>query len=770
MVRKSHAGKNIYKRISVLLAAGFFFTSAVQDVPGNIVYAAETSSESTDTAESDGDRSSAIGEKVKDENGHEYIEGEVLVTIASPKKTVLARKGSEISKDDITVEQSWDFGTAEELGTTQAQRSYLSERELYVSQVSSDTYTTKQLISKLKDNAYVVSVEPNYVQKLAAVTSDTYSDSQWYLKGSTEKNSKGINYTRTTSKGNTPVVAVVDTGVNYNHEDLKDHMWVNTYSSLEGVYGYDFGENDSDPMDTDGHGTHCAGIIGAVTDNNTGIAGVADDVKIMALRILDKNENISNSGIIGAFNYIYKAQKLGVNIRAVNCSWGGGASGSELETIMNKIGSAGALFIFASGNDGINADNVSAEKLGTPYNIDSDYIVNVGASTQSDKAASFSDYGKKTVDLFAPGDAIYSSVLSETFQPGVYSEEKRKKLTTLYSSCKDGDLTLYTPDQLGINNFGIWYHGVEHSSYGSYSDTTTGSYLVKFGSFIGGDASVYVNVDDLGISTSDTYYVSCDTAVLYEGEESEEPEWEHFQRKNSESDYITVNGEQYMRLMTLPNVSSNCTGLYFDNIAISSANPDTSEFGCYDYMSGTSMAAPMVSGGVAVLAAMFPGETGTQMKERLYSSVRTDSSMSSKCVTGGIMDMSLFASSKYSTSSGSSSNSSSGNTGTSSSANTGTSSSTNSQKKISVTKVTLNKKTATLRYSKKLKLKATVKPSNATNKKIKWMVSNSKYAKVTQKGVVTAKKKGIGYKVKVTAAAKDGSGKKAVCTVKIKKA
>lgn len=765
MVRKNHAAKNIYKKISVLLAAGFLFTTAVQDVPGNIVYASETLSESTDTAESDGDNSSVIGEKVTDEDGHEYIEGEVLVTIASPKKTVLARKGSEISDEDITVEQSWDFGTAEDLGTTQAQRSYLAEKELYVSEVSSDNYTTEELIEKLKDNAYVVSAEPNYVQKLASVTSDTYSDSQWYLTGLTDKNSKGINYTRSESKGDTPVVAVVDTGVNYNHEDLKEHMWVNTYSSLEGVCGYDFGGNDADPMDTDGHGTHCAGVIGAVTDNNTGIAGVADDVKIMALRVLDRDDNVSNSGIIGAFNYIYQAQKLGVNVRAVNCSWGGGSTGSELETIMNKIGSAGALFIFASGNDGINTDSVSAEKLGTPYNIDCDYIVNVGASTTSDQAASFSDYGKKTVDLFAPGDAIFSCVLSETFQPSAYSEEKRQKLTSLYSSCTAEDLTLYTPDELGISTRGISYSGVTHSSYGSYSDTTTGSYLLKFSSSGRADASVYLDVDALGLSSSDTYYVACDTAVLYTGGEKEEPEWEHFQRKNSATDYVTINGKQYMRLMTLTNVSAQTVGLYFDNIAISSANPDTSEFGCYDYMSGTSMAAPMVSGGVAALAAMFPGETAIQMKERLCSFVRTESSVSSKCVTGGIMDMSLFASSKYSTTSSSDSNSSSNG-----SSNSNADSNSSVTGKVSVTKVTLNKTSATLRYSKKLKLKATVTPSDAFNKKVKWSVSHSKYAKVTQKGVVTAKKKGIGHKVKITAAAKDGSGKKAVCTVKIKKA
>ena len=84
-------------------------------------------------------------------------------------------------------------------------------------------------------------------------------------------------------------------------------------------------------------------------------------------------------------------------------------------------------------------------------------------------------------------------------------------------------------------------------------------------------------------------------------------------------------------------------------------------------------------------------------------------------------------------------------------------------------KVKLNKKKATLRYKKKLKLKATVTPKKATNKKIKWTCSSKKYATVSKKGVVKAKKKGIGHTVKITAMAKDGSKKKAVCKVKIKK-
>ncbi|MBO5486671.1 MAG: Ig-like domain-containing protein [Eubacterium sp.] len=161
------------------------------------------------------------------------------------------------------------------------------------------------------------------------------------------------------------------------------------------------------------------------------------------------------------------------------------------------------------------------------------------------------------------------------------------------------------------------------------------------------------------------------------------------------------------------------------------------------------MAAPVVTSAVALLANAYPKDTAAQRKERLFSCVRKVNSLSSACVTGGILDLSKIKTAKVTT--------------------TSSGSSTTSTKKVSVKKVKLNKKKATLKYKKKLKLKASVTPKNATNKKVKWTVSNKKYATVTQKGVVKAKKKGIGHTVKVYATAKDGSKKKAYCKVKIKK-
>ena len=137
------------------------------------------------------------------------------------------------------------------------------------------------------------------------------------------------------------VIAVIDTGVDYNHEDLKNVMWTNPYSKnqLEGTHGYDFVNDDTDPMDDNGHGTHVAGIIAGESNNNKGITGAllsADNIKIMTLKVFDE-EGSSNDlyNIIKAYNYIYKAQELGTNIVAINNSWGG-PSGEE-DIILNLL-------------------------------------------------------------------------------------------------------------------------------------------------------------------------------------------------------------------------------------------------------------------------------------------------------------------------------------------------------------------------------------------------------------------------------------------------
>lgn len=674
-----------------------------------------------------------------------YVEGEVLVTLTSPEKTDLTEEGTTSFDEEITVENTWDFG------------------DTYISEVSSDSYTTEELMDELEDENNVLSVEPNYY-RYKMDTNDTYYNQQWYLNGdgAYQGTSDGIHYDTLNqpSGQEDKVVAVVDTGIDYTHEDLAAHMWVNPYSSssLAGTYGYDFGDNDSDPMDDDedGHGTHCAGVISAVSDNQTGIRGVSK-AKLMALKIFNSSGEASDSAIIGAFNYIYRAQSLGTKIAAINCSWGGGGSTSTtIQSLIEKIGEKGGLFIFAAGNDNVNHDSISG-KTSCPYDLNSNYVVKVGASDPNDKKASFSDYGKSTVDLFAPGDRIFSTVNSNVFFPSSYDENKREELCEFYTALDTADTEIYTPSEVGRMSSTLFYWGKSYSTEDYYGNAGSGSLSVSI-SALGKSSTLelYLDVTALGLNKGSRYYLSYELGIpddssLY---------WEHHTSVSKSSSFVTSNGKTYLRLVKLSGDFSSTSNVYIDNIGISKANLNSSVLGKYNTLSGTSMAAPVVSAVTALLAAIYTGDNASERRNRLLNSTRTITNLSSYCVTGGILDLGKISTASTTYASGFVQDSTPAGTITQN---------TSSTTKILVTKVKLNKKKATLRYGKKLKLKATVTPKNATNKKVKWSVSNTKYAKVTQKGVVQVKKKGIGHTVKVYAKAKDKSGKKAYCKVKLKK-
>ncbi len=690
-----------------------------------------------------------------------YVEGDVLVTLAAPKKTGLAKEGTSSFDDEITVENAWSFGDAKSTADTPAEKKELEDKTLYISQVHSDSYSTEELVEELQDQANVLSVEPNYYRHKLAANEDTYRNQQWYLDGTGayQATSSGIHYeeTKKLPKQEQPIVAVVDTGIDYTHEDLAEHMWVNPFpaSSLAGTYGYDFGDNDSNPMDEDedGHGTHCAGVISAVSGNETGISGISD-AKLMALKVFDSEGDAKDSSIIAAFHYIYKAQSLGVNIAAINCSWGGGGSTpASIRSLIEQIGARGGLFLFAAGNDGINHDYIG--KNTCPYDLDSNYVVTVGASDRNDRKAGFSDYGKKTVDLFAPGESIFSTVNTGVFSPAIFTEEQRNQWCEFYTSLDQSTDIFYTAPDIGRPSRTIYYHGKSYAKEDAYGRSDSGSLCLSITPLRNtATLELYLDVTELGLNQFQTYYLSYDLGIPENGIVS----WDHYMVKSTTDHFMTMDGKTYLRLVSLTGNFRSLSRLYFDNPGISTANLRLSRFPKYNALSGTSMAAPQAAAAAALLAGVYPNDNAAERRNRLLNCVRETETLSSYCITGGILDLGKIPTASKDRPTEETK------TGTITNQENKT-----STKKILVKKVKLNKKKAVLRYGKKLKLKAAVTPKKATNKKVKWYVSNKKYAKVTQKGVVRAKKKGIGHTVKVYAKAKDKSGKKAYCKVRLKK-
>jgi subtilisin family serine protease len=211
------------------------------------------------------------------------------------------------------------------------------------------------------------------------------------------------------------VVAVLDTGVDYTHRDLVNNIWVRPASvapysddelgEFDDAHGFDAADMDGDPMDDNGHGTHCAGIVGAEGDNNDGIAGVNWQVEIMPLKFLGANGSGTVKDAIECINYAIDRKKAGVNLRIISASWGSTMYSRALEDAIRRAGEEGILFVAAAGNS--SSDNDRRQHYPSGYQLPN--VVSVAALNRKDELASFSNWGVKSVHVAAPGAEILST-------------------------------------------------------------------------------------------------------------------------------------------------------------------------------------------------------------------------------------------------------------------------------------------------------------------------------------------------------------------------
>ncbi len=231
------------------------------------------------------------------------------------------------------------------------------------------------------------------------------------------------------------VVAVLDSGVDFNHEDLRNNMWTRpanlaAYNDAElgeinDLNGYNGTDAIKDPMDDNGHGTHCAGIIGAEGNNGIGVTGINQKVQIMPLKFLGRGGFGSTNDAIEAINYAIDRKLNGVNVRVISASWGSTSKSKALEDTIKAAAEAGILFVAAAGNDGSDND----KRPHYPSNYNSPNIISVAALDRNDQLASFSNYGVKTVHVAAPGKDILSTWLN-----GQYREASGTSMATPYVS------------------------------------------------------------------------------------------------------------------------------------------------------------------------------------------------------------------------------------------------------------------------------------------------------------------------------------------------
>ncbi|MBK8466301.1 MAG: S8 family serine peptidase [Chloracidobacterium sp.] len=257
---------------------------------------------------------------------------------------------------------------------------------------------------------------------------DPQFDEQWALNNFGQESGKeradidALEAWQTTKGSDEVVVAVLDTGVDFTHIDLRENMWIrpknvpaytdDELGEFNDINGYNGTDNISDPMDDNGHGTHCAGIIGAEGDNGEGIAGINWHVKIMPLKFLGRGGFGSVNDAIEAINYAIDRKENGVNVRIISASWGSTQKSKALEDTIRAAGEAGILFVAAAGNDGSSND----KRAHYPSNYDLPNVISVAALDRNDQLAGFSNFGVKSVHIAAPGKDILSTWLGDNYR------------------------------------------------------------------------------------------------------------------------------------------------------------------------------------------------------------------------------------------------------------------------------------------------------------------------------------------------------------------
>jgi subtilisin family serine protease len=292
------------------------------------------------------------------------------------------------------------------------------------------------VVAALRAHPDVLAAQPNFIRRITAPQppNDFFwvNDVSWNFWGIPRIQAKAVWDTYTVGSPDV-IVADIDTGVKYTHPDLAPNMWVNPLEIpgngidddgngyVDDVHGIDTFNDDSDPMDDHGHGTHTAGTFAAVGNNGpaattgTALVGVTWNSKILACKFLDAAGNGSDAGAIECFNYITALKNRGENIRVSNNSWGGYRNLAApfpqlLKDAIDAAGNAGIINVFAAGNGGLDGRGDDIDVMPhDPASFTSPSIVSVAASTSNDGRASFSNFGAVSVDLAAPGVDILSA-------------------------------------------------------------------------------------------------------------------------------------------------------------------------------------------------------------------------------------------------------------------------------------------------------------------------------------------------------------------------
>ncbi|MDD4974415.1 MAG: S8 family serine peptidase [Bacteriovorax sp.] len=339
-----------------------------------------------------------------------YVPGEIIVKF----------------KPGINAKSFFQNKSITSLGLAPKREIKLTYQSLNVLSVESDK-SLQSALAILKNNSDVVYAEPNFIYSIAVMpkeksaitkklekspfvdlntaTPDDPSFGQlWGIRntGSNEPQGKAgiegadVNALKAwdITRGSHAVrIAIIDTGVDYTHPDLK--------GNVDSEHGFNFVNNTKDAMDDHGHGTHCAGTIGAIHDNKVGVAGVMAEVTIIPIKFLDSTGSGSLESAVKAIDYATE-----LNVDLMSNSWGGGGRSEALFEAIKRASDKGIIFTAAAGNSTSNNDTTPSY----PASYESPNVISVAALTAQNDLAYFSSYGRNSVHIAAPGHNILSTV------------------------------------------------------------------------------------------------------------------------------------------------------------------------------------------------------------------------------------------------------------------------------------------------------------------------------------------------------------------------
>ncbi|HSQ36157.1 MAG TPA: S8 family serine peptidase [Candidatus Binatia bacterium] len=523
-----------------------------------------------------------------------FKEGEVLVKFKSRlSPTDTARLARELGADTVR-----EFPFLSQL----RQSSYLL--------IAASQRSTRQLLDDLGARSEVEAVSPNFRRRLQRLPNDPKLGQLWGL----QKIDAAAAWEMNTGAPEV-VLAVLDSGVDYLHEDLAANMWVNPgevagngvdddgNGFVDDVHGYDFaadnqGGRDNDPMDIDSHGSHVAGTIAAAGDNGAGVCGVNWNVQIMALKCSRPDESIFDSDTIAAMEYAVRMKKdFGVNLVAINASFGGGGENPVEKDIIAAAGEQNIILVCAAGNNGM--DNETTPFFPAGYDLPN--IISVAATAADDELADFSNYGVNSVDIAAPGVAILSTVRS-----GMGSE------ATLISGA-------------------ISYQAIPMEFAGSTPAAGLVGQLV-----------------DCGLGLDSTFFpaaVTGNIALIERGEKTFQEKALNAQAagavaaviyNNEEGNFSGTLGDAgnwipVMSLARQDGLAEKALGLHPVTFILAPGN--------YEFMDGTSMAAPHVCGAVGLLAAQYPADATSKLVARIVTAADPVQALNGKIKSGARLNL-----------------------------------------------------------------------------------------------------------------------------------